>query len=86
MWGFIPGLWDHELNQRQALSLLSHPGAPLVDFFSLMTLNVCHHYLLASMTSHKEAINRIKDPLYVMNYFPLAASKSLVYLAFVELL
>jgi len=44
------------------------------------------HYLLASVTSHKEAINRIKNPLYVMNYFPLAVSKSLIYLAFVELL
>ena len=26
--GSIPGLWDHDLSQRQTLNQLSHPGTP----------------------------------------------------------
>ena len=28
MRGSIPGLWDHDLSQRQMLNHLSHPGTP----------------------------------------------------------
>ena len=28
MWDLNPGLWDYDLNQRQVLNWLSHPGIP----------------------------------------------------------
>ena len=35
-WSSIPGLWDHDLSQRQTLNLLSHPGALLSLYLSCL--------------------------------------------------
>lgn len=35
MQDLIPGLWDHDLNQRQMFSQLSHPGTPNIYSFVL---------------------------------------------------
>ena len=42
MWGWIPGPWDHELDRRQSLSSLSHPGAPEKLFFWTNLFVVIH--------------------------------------------
>ena len=34
MWGSIPGLQDHDLNQRQTLNHLNPPGGPQPKFLS----------------------------------------------------
>ena len=34
MWDSIPGLWDHDLCQRQTPNRLSQPGAPSPDIFA----------------------------------------------------
>ena len=36
--GLIPGLWDHDLSQRQTLNRLNHPGTPV----SLLLVSASH--------------------------------------------
>ena len=52
VWGSIPGLWDYDLNQRQMLNWLSHPGTPIVDIFALVSnlRRKAFHLLLLSIT------------------------------------
>lgn len=47
-WVSIPGLWDHDLSQRQMLNRLSHPGALQFFFLISLAINYTHPFSLSN--------------------------------------